>query len=359
MVLRGAPRQAVNLAAYRPCRVLVVDDSAVARAALSRMISGAPDFSVIAALDGARRAIEWLNDNRVDIILLDIQMPGLDGLAALPALIAASHGAHILIVSALAETGARATLEALALGATDTLAKPGVGDLGIRFASVLIERMRRLGEAEPRERAIGAVDPSSLRSASQEPVACLAIGASTGGIHALAGFFAELPAQFDAPILVTQHLPPVFMPFFADQLARISGRPCTVADSGAAFVRGAILVAPGHAHLGCVGRNDRASAELLEHDAVSRCRPSVDPMFEAVASLFGSAAMGVVLTGMGRDGASGAAALVAAGGTVVAQDAGSSAVWGMPGAIARAGLASLIAPPAALAAHVANCGARR
>ncbi|MFM9978160.1 MAG: chemotaxis-specific protein-glutamate methyltransferase CheB [Sphingomonadaceae bacterium] len=357
-MLHGAIKQRKSLSGARPLRVLIIDDSAVARAALSRMLSGEADFEVVAALDGARRAIDWLATHRTDIILLDIQMPGLDGLAALPELIAAGHGAHILIVSTLAETGARATIEALALGATDTLAKPAVGELGGRFAALLVDRLRRLGEAAPREAGDPGSEPFILRPVSQAPLACLAIGASTGGLHALAAFFATLPCDFDPPILVTQHLPTAFMPFFAEQLARMSGRHCTVAADGAPLVRGAILVAPGDAHLGCVLRRGAVRAELLTHAVASRCRPSVDPMFETMAVVFGSAAMGVVLTGMGRDGASGAAAIVEAGGSVIAQDAASSAVWGMPGAVSRAGLASVIAPPAKLARHVAQCGVR-
>jgi len=358
-MVQSAPRQRAATEMSQALRVLIIDDSAVARAALSRMINGEPDFVVAAALDGARRAIEWLRANHVDIVLLDIQMPGLDGLAALPELIVAGRGAHILIVSTLAEAGARATIEALSLGATDTLAKPGVGELGGRFAALLTDRMRRLGEAKPCARKQSVGEPAPLRPAAQVPVACLAIGASTGGLHALAAFFGALPSDFDAPVLVTQHLPTVFMPFFADQLARMSGRPCSVAVDGAALERGTIMVAPGDAHLGCVERNGTVRAQLLDHDAISRCKPSVDPMFESVAAVFGSAALGVVLTGMGRDGSSGAAAIVDAGGTVLAQDAASSAVWGMPGSVSRAGLASMVASPASLARHVAQCGVRR
>ncbi len=346
-----------SLAAAAPIRVLIVDDSAVARAALSRMISDAPAFEVVAALDGARRAIDWLATGSVDIVLLDIQMPGLDGIAALPELVDASGGARVLIVSTLAGDGARATIQALALGAADTLAKPEIGALGRQFGAVLIDKMLRLGKATPAAFA-EAREPQLLRSVVETPVACLAIGASTGGLHALAAFFASLPPLFDAPILVTQHLPPVFMSFFADQLSTVSGRAARVAKGGETLKRGEIVVAPGEAHLGLMRTGRIVKAVLLNEAAVSRCCPSVDPMFTSVAKVFGDGAIGVVMTGMGRDGEIGAQAIADAGGTVIVQDAVSSAVWGMPGTVARAGLASLIAPPAGLACYVARRGVK-
>jgi two-component system, chemotaxis family, protein-glutamate methylesterase/glutaminase len=341
-----------------PIRVLIVDDSAVARAALSRMVAEAVEFQIAAALDGARRAIDWLAANSVDVVLLDIQMPGLDGLAALPQLVEASGGARILVVSTLAGDGARATIQALALGAADTLAKPDVGALGRQFGEVLIDKMLRLGNSRPAASAESR-EPQLLRTVAETPIACLAIGASTGGLHALAAFFAALPKDFDAPILVTQHLPPVFMPFFADQLSALSGRSTRVAGDGEMVKRGDILVAPGDRHLGLVWRGRKVCTKLLDHAAASRCCPSVDPMFSGVAEVYGDGALGIVFSGMGRDGEIGAGAIAAAGGTIIVQDAVSSAVWGMPGTVARAGLASVIAAPHGLAAYVAQRGAAR
>ena len=340
----------------QPISVLIVDDSVVARAALSRIIAESPEFVLAAALDGARRAIDWLASSRVDIVLLDIQMPGLDGLAALPELIAASAGARILIVSTLAAEGARATVEALSLGAADTLAKPQLGGLGQAFAGELIGKMQRLGHAKPR--LLEAVDREdyALRTAARRPIECVAIGASTGGLHALGAFFAALPKSFDAPVLVTQHLPPAFMSFFADQLETLSGRPTHVAKADVVLRPGQIYVAPGAEHLGCARIKGKVRIILLDHEVESRCRPSVDPMFACVAEIFGVGAMGVMLTGMGRDGANGAQAIVDAGGTLIAQDVASSAVWGMPGTVVRAGIASMVGSPTALAAHVARCG---
>ena len=355
--------QAASLSRFNPIsaglvRVLIIDDSAVARAALSRMVGEAPGFEVAAALDGARRAIDWLGSAQVDVVLLDIQMPGLDGIAALPELVEASAGARIIIVSAIAGDGARATIKALALGAADTLAKPDIDALGRQFGVVLIDKMLRLGKADTAAFSTARA-PQLLRPASKAPVGCLTIGASTGGLHALAAFFADLPSSFDVPILITQHLPPTFMGFFADQLRTIIGRNVCVARDGDVVKAGEVLVAPGDAHLRIHRRGTQVKVILLDLAVPSRCCPSVDPMFASVASVFGDAAMGVVLTGMGRDGEIGAAAIAEAGGTVVVQDAISSTVWGMPGTVARAGLASLIASPDVLAKYVADHGAVR
>jgi two-component system, chemotaxis family, protein-glutamate methylesterase/glutaminase len=341
-----------------PIRVLIVDDSAVARAALSRMVSEAPGFEVAAALDGARRAIDWLWNAAVDIVLLDIQMPGLDGLAALPELINASGGARIIIVSTLAGNGARATIQALALGAADTLAKPDVDALGRQFGAVLIDKMLRLGKADPAAFS-AARAPQLLRVATDTPIACLAIGASTGGLHALAAFFEKLPSSFDAPILITQHLPPTFMAFFADQLSALSSRIVRVARDGDVVKGGEVLIAPGDRHLQIVRCGRRVKVKLLDRPMPSRCCPSVDPMFASASDVYGEGALGVVLTGMGRDGEIGANEIAKAGGTVIVQDAVTSTVWGMPGAVARAGIASLIAPPGELALYASARGVVR
>lgn len=333
--------------------VLIVDDSVVARAALGRIIESGPDMIVAGTADNARSAIEWLAVHSADVILLDLEMPGMGGLAALPELIAAGNGAKILIVSSTAREGAENTLRALAHGATDTLAKPEAGGLNQTFGLVLIDRIRRLGrvarQADPADRHI-------LRAPSTGPVEILAIGASTGGLRALAEFFEGMTGDFDAPILVTQHLPPAFMPYFAEQLSAMARRSARVAMDGAIVERGEIFVAPGTRHL-CVRRHDdRFQVVLSDAVAETRCCPSVDPMFVSVSEAAGRGAVAVVLTGMGRDGATGARHIVARGGSVIAQDRTSSTVWGMPGCIARDGLASVVGTPLQLARHVASRG---
>lgn len=340
----------------RPIRLLIVDDSAVARAVFTRMIEGRDGFEIAATLSSADAALAYLSGNQVDIILLDIEMPGMDGLTALPALLAASRGARVMIVSSSADDGAAATVRALTLGAADTLAKPGAGaGFGGRFADILAEKLLRIGHCRAVARAAetpGDVAPEpvfTMRPLSAGPIACLAIGASTGGIHALTDLLRRLPPAFDAPILITQHLPPVFMPFFAAQIQEIAGRPTSVAQEGSRLQRGRILVAPGEGHMGVHKAGSAVLVRLTTEKVESGCMPSVDPMLASVGEVFGGSAIGIVLSGMGRDGVNGARRMAGAGGDVFAQNRDSSVVWGMPGTIACAGLASAILPPASIA----------
>lgn len=323
-----------------PAQVLIVDDSVVARSVLGRMVEGTRRFRVAAAYSDVRAALDYLKNHSVDIILLDIEMPGIDGLTALPDMIAAGRGAKVLIVSSSAEQGAAVSVQALALGAADTLVKPGIGAFGGRFAEVLEERLSKLIESHGHHEIeqhgpVAAPDDFDL----------VAIGASTGGIHALSQLLRAIPAAFQVPILVTQHLPPSFMSYFATQLAVLGGRPCEVATDRMRIRAGRIIVAPGDAHMRVVRMSDGAAIRLTHEKASSGCMPSVDPMFESVAEVFGNRALGVVLSGMGRDGCEGARDLVDCGARVLAQDRETSVVWGMPGAVANAGRASAVLPP--------------
>jgi two-component system chemotaxis response regulator CheB len=336
-----------------PLRLLVVDDSTVARAVLSRMLSQQPDFQVAALAGNASEAIEALRSVDVDIVLLDVEMPGASGIEALPRILRAGRGARVLIVSSMAEEGAETTVRALAEGATDTIPKPGTAAFAGRFAQVLADKIRRIGPAR-REAVAIKRPPIHLRAEPDSFLRCLALGASTGGLHALVEFLRALPRRIGAPILVTQHLPAVFMPYFARQLEAAAGRPARLAVAGEAIVDDVIHVAPGDAHL-CLGREGgRLVARLESGRAPSGCLPSLDPMLAAVAEHFGDTAVGIVLSGMGRDGLSGARRLVEAGGAVLAQDPATASVWGMPRAVAEAGLASAVLPPRELALRVAR-----
>ena len=321
--------------------VLIVDDSVVARAVIARAIESGGRFTVAGAVPNAQAALAFLAGNRVDVILLDIEMPGIDGLTALPDLIAASQGARVLIVSSSCAEGAAATVQALALGAADTLVKPEVGSFAQRFANALNDKLSRLIVADE-EDAIAAT-PTPLAPGDDFDI--VAIGASTGGIHALSLVLRALPADFRVPILITQHLPESFMPYFAAQVAVLAGRPCEVADDHMKVRPGRVIVAPGNAHLRVAKVAGNVVVRLTNGAMPSGCMPSVDPMFEAVAEIYGERALGVVLSGMGRDGMLGAAVLAERGGALVVQDRKSSVIWGMPGAVAGAGLANAIMPP--------------
>jgi two-component system chemotaxis response regulator CheB len=326
-----------------PARVLIVDDSVVARSVIGRMIDGTQRFMVAGAVSDAHAALSFLATREVDIILLDIEMPGIDGLTALPDLLVAGKGAKVLIVSSSADDGAAATVQALALGAADTLVKPGVGAFGGRFADVLEEKLSRLLEPAHDHHPHAIVEPP--RPALYDDFDIVAIGASTGGIHALSQLLRAIPPSFQVPILVTQHLPPSFMSFFAAQLAVLGSRPCEVATDSMRIRPGRIIVAPGTAHMRVVRTSDGAAIRLSEEKASSGCMPSVDPMFDSIADVYGSRALGVVLSGMGRDGCEASEKLSAAGARIVVQDRDSSVVWGMPGAIANAGRANVVLPP--------------
>ncbi len=337
-------------------KILIVDDSLVARSILARMVDAVPGFVVAASVDTAEAALDFLRTEAVSIILLDIEMPGMTGLAALPDLIAAARGARVLVVSSMVATGAAATLQALALGAAGTLSKPGIGSLTGRFGDALAEQLRRLVEGMPDRSA--QKDRSAATESFREPLAIgangfaiVGIGASTGGIHALSSVLRALSPACQLPILVTQHLPMSFSTYFAAQVALLAGRPCDVAHDRMRLQPGRIVIAPGNAHIVVVRMTDGVSIRLSEEPVSSRCVPSVDPMFRSIAALYGERALGVVLSGMGRDGAEGAAAIVAAGGRIVAQDRASSVVWGMPGAVAD--MATAILSPDAIGALIA------
>src|SRR5436190_2986873 len=307
----------------RRIKLMIVDDSMVARAVLSRMIDADGNFEIAGVAGTAEDAIEALGQVMVDIVLLDLEMPGVGGLKSIPRILDAARGAKVLIVSSLAEEGAEETIAALALGAADTLPKPGTGRFNGRFSEVLLGKLRELGHADRTEG--GRTAPARpvagvLRHQSDEPLRLLAIGASTGGIHALGAFFAELPDRIGVPILVTQHLPPPFMTVFARQLSVAARRTAVVAEDGMKLLPDHIYVAPGEAHLLVDELGGKLVARLLQAKVPSGCLPSVDPMLASAGKTLGSAALGIVLTGMGRDGAEGARRLVEAGGAVMAQD---------------------------------------
>lgn len=330
-----------------PARVLIVDDSAVACAFLRRAAEARGTLSVVATVSTAAAALDFLARERVELIVLDVQLPGVDGLTALPDLLAAGCGARVLVVSSACAEGAVTVVQALALGAADTLVKPGPGQRSRDFEVDLADKLERLLLAEPPIPPASPARPTppGLRLGGQADAwDVVAIGASTGGIYALSQLLRAVPATMQVPILVTQHLPASFTPFFAAQLSVLAGRPCDVGADRLRLRPGRIVVAPGDAHMRCVSIGEGGWAiRLSTEPARSGCLPSVDPMFKSVAECFGARALGIVLSGMGRDGEVGARRLAAAGGCVVAQDRATSAVWGMPGAAAA--VATAVLPP--------------
>lgn len=338
---------------------MIVDDSTVARAVLSRIIESDPAFEITGVAGSAEDAIEALAECRVDVVILDLEMPGAGGLKSIPRIIAAGGGAKVMIVSSLAEDGAEQTVAALALGAADTMPKPGTGRFNGKFSEILLKKLKALGHAVPATVSSGYASRASgpqavLRVMPADPIDVLAIGASTGGIHALGVLFHALPKRIGVPILVTQHLPLPFMPVFARQLGAIAHRTAVVAEDGMPLQADQILLAPGDAHLTLEPAKNGSIVRLSHGRASSGCMPSVDPMFASAGAVFGAGALGIVLTGMGRDGVEGAATLVACGGSIIAQDEASCAVWGMPRAVLEAGLACAVLPPDKIARRIAS-----
>lgn len=341
----------------KPLRTLVVDDSVVVRTVIERILNEHGGFPVVHKTNSAEQALVFLRGNPVDLVLLDIELPGQSGLAALPDILKANPGCKVVILSGNCDAGSAVAVEALALGASDIMSKPGSGSFGEQFPVSLIDRLSRLFAAGSFQPApVAPLMPLSPDPAPQ-PIACLGIGASTGGIHALAQLFSGLSAPLGVPILVTQHLPASFTVYFAQQLARMTDLRVTVAEQGDRLMPDTVYVAPGDANLRCrKGLQGRVTVQLDPERTPSGNLPGVDPMFASMADAYGAGAAAIVLTGMGRDGTLGGRAIVAAGGWIVAQDEASSVVWGMPGSIAGAGLSCAVMPPAQMMDYVARRG---
>lgn len=353
-----------------PLRVMVVDDSAVVRGVISRWLGADPEIMVVASCSNGASALSKLTDVDCDVVVLDIEMPVMDGLSALPRLLRAAPGLQIVMASTLTRRNADASLRALSLGAADYVTKPAslTGGRGVEdFRLELLAKVKGLGAAR-RDHArapsaswpdagTGSADDAvfSLRPMPSAALAVLAIGSSTGGPNALLEVFREIGPALRIPVLVTQHMPPTFTTLLAEHLGRVSGRPSGEARDGQAIEDGHIYVAPGGYHMEIARRAGAPTIRLTTNPPENFCRPAVDPLFRSVASAYGARALGLVLTGMGCDGREGARAIVAAGGAVVAQDEQSSVVWGMPGAVALAGLCSAVWPLKAIGGELLKC----
>lgn len=355
-----APIMASNRSVTGAVRTLVVDDSVVVRTVIERILNADPGFSVAHKTNSAEQALGYLSDHAVDLVLLDIELPGQSGLTALPAILRTSPDAKVVILSGNIGEGSAAAVEALALGASDILAKPGSGSFGEQFPQALIERLLRLfqgGGSPVAVRPAGSGGAGQGAAQAAQPLGCLGIGASTGGIHALGQLFGGLAAPLGVPILLTQHLPASFTVYFAQQLGRMTPLRVKVAEHGELLAPDIVYVAPGDANLQLRrGLHDRVNVVLNPERTATGNLPGVDPMFSSMAKAFGGGAAGVVLTGMGRDGTAGARDIVAAGGWIVAQDQPSSVVWGMPGSIANEGLNCALLAPHAIMDFVARRG---
>ena len=352
--------------ALPPIRVMICDDSAVIRAVLCRVLAHDTDIVVVARAANGQQALDQLraSPGLADILILDIEMPEMDGLTALPLLLQAAPRLRIIIASTLSTHGASTTLEAMRLGAHDYVPKPTAtvvsGDASFqRELLVKIHALALRFTAPPGASA----SPLALRTTPIRSPILLAIGSSTGGPQALAAFLQALKTTLGQgglthPVVLTQHMPAAFTPLLAGQLTRLGGFPCIEAKHGAPLVPGHIHIAPGGRHLlihrhACSGGATLVSS-LDDGPPENFCRPSVDPMLRSAASACHGKVLMIMLTGMGHDGLEGTRTLVQAGGAALAQDEASSVVWGMPGAVARAGLCHALLPIQGLAERTAR-----
>ena len=380
-------------------RVMLVDDSAVIRGLFTRALEADHEIQIISSVSDGRMAVNALKRQDVDVIVLDIEMPNLDGLSALPLLLEVKPDVNIIMASSLTRRNAEVSLKAMSAGAKDYIAKPSSTSemtSAQAFQGELIAKIKALAGRKRSQRtdALNRPAPSSLPTrpnlptgphpstptspnlhppassvapAREAPVARLArgadiplrkahveypdviaIGSSTGGPQALFTLLAGL-GGLKQPILITQHMPPTFTTILAEHISKVTGREAAEAKDGEVILPGRIYVAPGDFHMTVEVHNNQKTLRIAKSPPENFCRPAVDPMLRSLVQVYGAKILCVILTGMGADGLRGAQALVASGGTVLAQDEATSVVWGMPGAVAAAGICSAVLPLPALA----------
>ncbi len=336
-------------------RVMVCDDSVVIRSAITRMLETDPRIKVVARVADGAAAVAELRRQSIDVIVLDIEMPVMDGLTALPQLLGVDPSVRVIMASTLTTRGADVALRALRLGAADYLPKPASSAIqDDSFRRELIAKVTGLARLR-RDTHIPAATPSSVSGQALRPLGrqkplLLAVGSSTGGPQALFTFVQGLGHHLSVPVVLTQHMPKSFTPILADHLTKLGGLPCTEARHGETLLPGHIYLAPGDQHLVIDATAGRLRGRLSDDPPENFCRPSVDPMLRSAAAACGGRVLVVMLTGMGHDGLAGTRVVIEAGGTALAQDERTSVVWGMPGAVSQAGLCHAVLPLPAIAA---------
>lgn len=392
-----------------PVRVMVVDDSVVVRGLIGRWIDEDPALAVVASHRNGKLAVDDVLRSDPDVVVLDVEMPEMDGLTALPLLLKQKIGLVVVMASTLTRRNAEISLKCLSLGAADYVPKPD-SNSGVstspEFKAEIINKVKALG-MRARQRAgrpVGGAGPApvatrpgvalpahaamphapasartpfaqpaqaaarvpltakpaapvkaayTLRPYSNVAPRVLLVGSSTGGPQALTALFGEIgKAITNLPVLITQHMPPTFTAILAEHLTKASGRRAAEGAHGEPLMPGRIYVAPGGKHMVIAKDGGDTVVHLNDLPPVNFCKPAVDPLFQSAVPIFGAAILSVVLTGMGHDGAAGAKAISQSGGSVIAQDEDSSVVWGMPGAVAQAGAASEILPLGEIGAKI-------
>lgn len=370
---RSLPPARSGATIANPYRVVIIEDSAVIRGMMSRWLTESGDFEVLARYGTGAVALGKLADIEAEVVILDVDAPKLDGVDLLPKLIESDSAIKILAITTSRTDKVRGESVLRAIGAAGVLERSSVMrevTTSKDFPVDLIRTVKSLGLAfrndnkGPRSKkrsvpAFKANVSSGTRSPTSVPIEgpgyslakhssmkpqILAVGSSTGGPKALYEVFSSMKTMLDVPVVITQHMPPLFTSILAEHLAKASGMSAREGEHGERVVPGRIYVAPGDKHMVLTGTQSDLRIELNQGPEENFCRPSVDPLFRSVARIFGNRSLCLVLTGMGQDGCSGAKDVVAAGGTVIGQDEETSVVWGMPGAVAKAGLCAEIIP---------------
>lgn len=360
-------------------KVLVVDDSVVVRRLVSDALAEDPAIDVVGTASNGKIALSKLTTLDPDLITLDIEMPVMDGLETLREIRKLKPRLPVVMFSTLTEAGASATLDALALGASDYVTKPAnVGSVTLAMEAVrteLVPKVKALcGRAvglvrpgrpvsfTPNATATGAVPTPRAGTSSLAPtfptpspkrrVEVVVIGSSTGGPNALAALWPHMPAELPVPVLIVQHMPPMFTRLLAERLSRSGPMPVHEATDGETLVRGHAYIAPGDHHMVIEATAAGGRIRVNQLPPVNSCRPSVDPLFQSASRTHRNGVLGVMLTGMGNDGLDGSRSIRESGGQMVVQDEATSIVWGMPGHVAEAGLADTVLPLPKIAAEI-------
>jgi two-component system chemotaxis response regulator CheB len=346
-----------------PVRVLVVDDSAFVRSMIVRVLEAEPALRVVGAAANGFTAMDLVNTVSPDVITLDVEMPGMDGREFLKRLRMTHPRLPVIMFSHMTQRGAVTTVDMLFLGATDYVGKPSYTgsaeaareQIKTQLVPKILALKARRTEP-PRRDAVAATPVKRAAPAKTTPVDIVAIGSSTGGPVALDEILSSLPRDFSVPVVVVQHMPSIFIQLLAERMSARCRVPVTVAKSGDVLSPRKVLLAPGEHHMVLRRQGAAVIVELTNEAPVNGCRPAIDLLFKSAAKVYGPAALGVVLTGMGNDGLEGSRAIVEAGGRVIVQDEASSVVWGMPGQVAKAGLAQAVLSIKEISLEIANRG---
>lgn len=336
--------------------VMVVDDSAVVRGFITRILESDSAIKVVYSAHNGQMAVGGLDNCKPDIILLDVEMPIMDGITAIPQLLAKSPTSKIIMCSTLTTHNGEITMKAMQLGAVDCITKPTASsDISQdSFRDLLLHKVRSIAEGSPRkpEAAPKAIlHPHLPRNVVLRPAdqgfqgkpQILAVGSSTGGPNALFKVIADFK-NFDIPIVLTQHMPPTFTRILAEHISKHCGVPAVEGENGMKLEAGRVHVAPGGLHMLITQSGNDKVIQLNDGPMENFCKPAVDPMLRSLLPIYGEKILTVILTGMGQDGLRGSRDIVAKNGRIVAQNEATSVVWGMPGAVALDGLCSAVLP---------------